>query len=51
VNRDVRAAVEKGVLDRLREDAEPAHRGERGRLVAVAVRLDEDEFDPARRDD
>ena len=45
MNRDIGPAIEQCVLDGLREHAEAAHRGERGGLVAVAVRFDQDEFD------
>ena len=51
VDGDVGPAVEEGLLDGLGEDAEPAHRGEGGGLVAVAVRLDQDEFDRPRGGD
>ena len=45
VDGDIGAVFVQGGLDRLREDAEAAHRGQGRGLVAVAVRLDEDEFD------
>ena len=48
VHGDVGPAVEQGVLDRLGEHAEPAHRRQGGRLVAVAVRLDEHQLDRPR---
>ena len=49
--RDIDAAIGQRVLNGLGEDAEAAHVRERGGLIAVAVRLDEDEFDGPRSGD
>ena len=47
---DIGTAFKDRGLDGFREHPEAAHGGERGRLISVAVSLDDDEFDSPRRD-